>query len=145
MRNETPPRGGEREQHDAAVAAGGPAAHQAAPYELVHDIGGARRFDQDAALHLAHRQPALVVQHFQHPELRRPQSEARDTRPGMLLHGIERPGQDDPELQGGVGSLRQSWHLAFGNRGTGLVVPRSVDVEYLDFEIISTGGCHNVC
>ena len=79
--HETPPRGGESEQHHPTVAPRRPAAHQAALHELVHHIGGAGRLDQDAALHLAYRQAALVVQHFQHPELRRAQAEACDTGP----------------------------------------------------------------
>src|SRR5213593_5206282 len=40
-----------------------------------------------------------MVQHLQHTELRRAQPEAGDTRPRMALDGVERPGQDDPQLQ----------------------------------------------
>jgi hypothetical protein len=31
-----------------------------------------------------------------------------------MLHGVERPGQDDPELQGSLMLLRRWWHLASG-------------------------------
>ena len=61
----------------------------------------------DAPLHVAHGQRTLVVQDFQHPELRRAQSEAGDARAGMMVHGIERACQDDPELQGDVVRLRR--------------------------------------
>src|SRR5439155_4981655 len=69
-------------------------AHQAPLHELVDDIGRAARLHQDALLHLAHRELALVIQHLEHAELGRAELEARDAGAGVALHRIERPGQD---------------------------------------------------
>src|SRR5256885_10880050 len=54
---------------------------------------------KNTPLHLAHRQLALVVQHFQHAELVGPEPEARDADPRMSLYCVERPGQHDPTLE----------------------------------------------
>src|SRR2546427_8556865 len=51
---------GERQQGHPAVAAARTPAHQAPLHELVDDIGRAARLHQDAPLHLAHRELALV-------------------------------------------------------------------------------------
>src|SRR2546427_7193965 len=59
-------------------------------------------FRSDAPLHLADRQLPLVVQHFQDPKLRRAEAKAGDAGPRVAFHGVERPGQDDPELEGHV-------------------------------------------
>src|SRR3989449_3668310 len=96
------------------------------------------RSHQDAPLHLAHRELALVVQHLEHAELGRAELETRDAGARVALHGIERPGQNDPELEGHVG--RRSSHVASRNLPGDPVVPRSFGIKYLDFEIISLEG-----
>src|SRR2546425_4834862 len=70
-RDQLSPGGGERQQGHPAVAAARPPAHQAPLHELVDDIGRAARLHQDAPLHLAHRELALVIQHLEHAELGR--------------------------------------------------------------------------
>jgi len=112
--DDAPTRRGQGDQDHPAVVGGVPAAHQAPGHELVHDVRSARGLDQDAALHIAHRQLTLVVQDFQHTELRRAQSETGDARARVMVHGVERPGQDDPQLQGSLMWLRWWWHLVSG-------------------------------
>jgi len=87
----------EREQDDAAVGGAATSPHQPAFHELVHDVGGTRRLDQDAPLHVAHGQLPPVVQHFQDAELRGTQPEAGDAHPRVAFHGIERPGEHDEQ------------------------------------------------
>ena len=123
--------GGERERPLAAIAGARLPAHQPPPDQLVHHVGGAAALDEDPPLHLAHRQPALVIEDLEHPELGGAEVEPGDTGPGVALDRVERSRQDDPEPQGrvtrgrgeGGGGNRRAWHH-LGNLPAGDNVPK---------------------
>src|SRR5688500_12723443 len=67
--------------------------------QSIDDVSDASTRYEDLPLKLAEQHRSLVIQRFQHTELRQRQSMRRDLLPCMCFHGGVRARQHDPELQ----------------------------------------------